>query len=45
MTERKKDLIRASRTEAQDEIVALAESAMKRTEPVLLTMKGYCYMG
>ena len=39
MTERKKDLIRASRTEAQDEVVALAESAMKRDDPVLLAMK------
>ena len=39
MTERKKDLIRSSRTEAQDEVVALAESAMKRDDPVLLAMK------
>lgn len=39
MTERKKEMIRGSRTEAQDEVCALAEAAVQRNDPVLLTMK------
>jgi hypothetical protein len=39
MTDRKKEMIRGSRTEAQDEVVALAEAVMKVDEPTALAMK------
>jgi len=39
MTERKKELIVASRTEGQQEAAELAEALNRREEPVVLTMK------
>jgi hypothetical protein len=40
MTERKREMIRGSRTEAQEEVVALAEAAMKRAkDAIALPMK------
>jgi hypothetical protein len=39
MTERKKELIVASRTEGQQEAAELAEALNRRDEPVVLTMK------
>jgi hypothetical protein len=39
MTERKKEMIRGSRTEAQDEAVALADAAMRRKNPIFLPMR------
>jgi hypothetical protein len=45
MTERKKELIEGSRSEAQREAAAIAEAAVALNEPVALTMKdivGWC---
>lgn len=39
MTKRKQEMIRSSRSEAQDEVVALAEACMNSKDPVALAMK------
>lgn len=39
MTERKKDMIAGSRTEAQIEVAALAEAAQRSKKPIVLPMK------
>lgn len=40
MTERKKEMIAGSRSEAQTEAAALAEAASMRSEPIAFSMKG-----
>lgn len=39
MTERKKDMIAGSRTDAQIEVAALAEAAQRSAKPIVFTMK------